>query len=118
MTQDQVENRIAIAVGFGRITTKDVIHPSAVVFAARKLAVAVIIRFATRICEALELVSFWEMNQCEVRVCVSAWGVILEIKCLQAILEPVLEMELFVSRASPHNQLPIADRVYAILEQC
>ena len=96
VTDHQVENGIPVAVRPFRIASENIEDLASVVLAARDLAVAVVIRFASGIGQPLDLVAFRVAHEPEVGVGVAAGLIVVLADAVETGLEPVLEVELLV----------------------
>src|SRR5439155_13690487 len=110
---DEVEHRIRVAVCLRRISTEDIKDSAPVVTAGRNLAVAVVIRLASRIRQPFHLETVCRSNQSEVRISVPSTDFKVQFCFTEACLEPILEMEFLVLPALPLNQLARFNRCNA-----
>ena len=99
VTDDEVKYGILIAIRYFWIAPEHIVDLSAVMFAARGLAIAIKIRFAAWITETLEFESFSKLDKTEIRIGVAARRVKVETQGFKSPLEPVLKMELLVAAA-------------------
>lgn len=68
MAQHEIEHRIAVTAGLGRVALEDIVNLPSVVFAARHLTVAVVIGLTPRIGQPLELVTLRRADKAEILV--------------------------------------------------
>lgn len=97
VTEDEVQHWIRVAIRESRVAPERVVHLSPIVFTARNLAVAVVIGLATRIGQALYLVSLCMLYETEIRIGVPPRRVIVSAERVQSAPKPVLEMKLLVA---------------------
>lgn len=116
VTDDKIKHGIFVAVRFLRIAPEDVVDLSAIVFAARWLAIAVIVGLAARIAETLKFKAFRKLDKTEIRVGIAARRVKVEVHAFESSLEPILKMELLVSSAFPPYEVSAIYRLDAGLE--
>jgi hypothetical protein len=103
MAHHEIENGVRIAIGPCWIAPEHVIDASTIVLAARHLAVAVVVCFASGLGKSLDFVAFGMLDKTEVRVRVSSWLVEVDAQRAQSSAEPILKMKLFVFCAFPSD---------------
>ena len=96
MADDKVEDRITVPIGLCGITTKDVIDLPSVMFTTRDLTVGVVVGLTTGIGQPLKFITFSELDETEIGINVPTGSVEIQSQIDQAVLEPILEMELLV----------------------
>lgn len=116
VADDKIEHGILVTVRLPGIASEDVVNLSAIVFAARWLAIAVIVGLAAWICEALEFKALRKLDKAEIRIGISARRVKVETHAFESCLEPVLKMEFLVSSAFTLYEFSTIYRLDAGLE--
>jgi len=96
MAHDEINHGIFTSVWISRISSEDIKYFTSIVITSRHLAVGIIICFSPRICQTLYLVSLRRMHQSEIRICISARCIKVDLEHAEPVSKPILKVEFFI----------------------